>query len=162
MKLHGEWLVLAERVINDSLTQNLTLVSCLEQVAAADFPTVYPGFAVAARYRCVGPPPGEPVRVRYRLLRLCDTDAPETLAEYDGEWAPGTTRARIATNFQVLRLKRPETVTFRVDHRVGDGDWQEGPTCALEVVRLELTPEQRAALAAEARRLGIKVPGGGS
>lgn len=162
MKLHGEWLVLAERVINDSLTQNLTLVSCLEQVAAADFPTVHPGFAVAARYRCVGPPPVEPVRVRYRLLRLCDADAPETLAEYDGEWAPGTLRARIVTNFRVLRLKRPETVTFRVDHRVGDEDWEEGPSCALEVVRLELTPEQRAALAAEARRLGIPVPDGGS
>lgn len=155
MKLHGEWLVLAERVITDSFTQNLTLVSCLEQVAAVQFPMLHHGFGVAARYRCVGELPTKAAKVRYRLMRLCETDAAEVVGEFDGAWAAGTRRARIATNFQFLRLKRAEAITFRMDHRVGTGAWVEGPSCALDVVKLEVTPEQRAAFAAEAARLGL-------
>lgn len=155
MKIVGEWIVLAERVINDALTQNLTLVSCLEQIAALEFPAQHPGFAVAARYRCVGEPPERPVKVRYRLMRLCETDAPEVVVELEGDWGAGARRARVGTNFQFLRLKRPETVTFRMDHRVGSGSWVEGPACSLDVVQLRLTDEQRAALAAEMQRLGL-------
>lgn len=162
MKIVGEWLVLAERVINDALTQNLTLVSCVEQIAALEFPANHHGFAVAARYRCVGDPPARPVKVGYRLVRLCDIDPPETVTEMGGDWAAGARRARVATNFQVLRLKRPETVTFRIDHRVGTGKWTEGPSCSLDVVRLELTDDQREVLLAEMRRLGLPAGAPGS
>lgn len=158
MKLRGEWLVLAERVINDSLTQNLTLVSCLEQIAALSFPAQHAGFGIAAHYRCEGPAPEKAQKVRYRLLRLSEVDPPELISEFGGEWAAGTRRARIGTNFQYLRLKRQETLTFRMDHRVGNGHWVEGPSCAIDVVKLELTDEQRAELQANAARLGLLLP----
>ncbi len=158
MKLRGEWLVLAERVINDSMTQNLTLVSCLEQVAALTFPAQHAGFGVAARYRCEGPPPEKAQKVRYRLLRLSEAEPPETICEFNGVWEAGTRRGRIGTNFQLLRLKRAETLTFRMDHRVGNGPWVEGPSCAIDVVKLELTDEQRAQLQRDAARLGLGVP----
>lgn len=44
---------------------------------------------------------------------------------------------------------------FWMEHRVGNGRWEEGPSCALDVVQLELTPTQREALLAEATRLGL-------
>ena len=108
MKLHGVWLVLAARVIVDATTQNLTVVSCLEQVAAAEFPSVHPGFAVAAQFRCVGSPPAHPVPVEYRLMRLSEVDPPEVVAEYAGDWGAGSPRARLVTNFRFLRLKRAD------------------------------------------------------
>jgi hypothetical protein len=159
MKIRGEWLVLAERVIVDSLTQNLTLVSCLEQVAALKFPAQHHGFGVAARYRCEGPPPTRAQRVRYRLMRLSEFDPPETISEFGGDWHAGDRRARIGTNFQLLRLKQPEVLSFRMDHRIGNGPWVQGPTCSIDVVTLELTPAQLAAMESEATRLGLVNPG---
>ncbi len=155
MKIVGEWLVLAERVINDALTQNLTLVSCLEQIAAPSFPTHHQGFGVAARYRCVGEPPTEDVEASYRLVRLSASSEPEVVVTFEGTWPAGTCRARVATNFRYLRLTRPEVLTFRVDHRIGRGRWIEGPSSSIDIVKLELTPEQQAALAAEWKRLGL-------
>ncbi len=155
MKIRGEWLVLAQQVIEDRYTQNLSLVSCLEQVAALQFPTVHHGFGVAARYRCVGEPPLKAVKVHYRLQRRCDTDPPEIVGEFDGQWEAGTRWARVVVNFQYLRLKRPEMVTFWMEHRVGGGRWEAGPSSELDVVQLELSLAQREALQAEASRLGL-------
>ncbi len=155
MKILGEWLVLSERVINDSLTQNLTLVSCIEQIATPSFPSHHQGFAVAARYRCVGEPPPHDVEASYRLVRLSVSAAPEVLVTFNGAWPAGTRRARVATNFRFLRLTRPEVLTFRVDHRIGRGRWIEGPSSSIDIVKLELTLEQQAALAADWKRLGL-------
>lgn len=155
MKLRGEWLVLAERVINDSLGGNLTLVSCLYQVAAIQFPAQHHGFGVAGRFRCVGEPPKKPTRASVRLVRSSDADPEETVQEWDITWAPGTRCAHVGTNFQILRLRRPETVEFRVDHRIGRGAWQHGPTCSLDVLPMVLTDEQREAIRAELVTLGL-------
>ena len=155
MKIRGEWLVLAQQVMDDRYTQNLSLVSCMDQVAALQFPALHHGFGVAARYRCVGEPPLKAVKVHYRLQRRCDADPPEIVGEFDGQWDAGTRWARVVANFQYLRLKRPETVRFSMEHRVDGGRWEAGPSCELDVVQLELSPAQRDALQAEATRLGL-------
>lgn len=155
MRLHGEWLVLAERVIQDAYTNALTLVSCLDQVTAVRFPAQHHGFGVAARYRVDGEPPKKPTRVRFRLLRVSEVDPEETLSEFESVWEPGTQRSRIAVNFQFLRLKRAETLCFRVDHKVGNAAWQRGPSCMLDVVQVVLTPEEREAALLELRARGL-------
>jgi hypothetical protein len=155
MKVQGEWLVLAERVIHDSLSGNLSVVSCLSAVATVAFPSTHPGFAVAARFVCVGERPSGPVPLHFRLIRLCDADPPELVIEFQGELTAGATWLQVAENFLHLRLKRPERVTFRMDHHQPGQDWVEGPRCSLDILRLELAPEQQAHLAAEAQRLGL-------
>lgn len=155
MKLRGEWLVLAERVIDDAISGNVTLVSCIQQVAAADFPAQHHGFGVAARFCCVGEPPDKPIPVSLRLVRRSATDAEEVVTDWNITWQAGTRRGQVATNFQVLRLRRPEIVEFRIDHRVGKGAWHSGPTCSIDVLHFEMTPAQREALQAQLAALGL-------
>lgn len=135
MKITGEWLVLAERVIIDAYNQNLTLVCCLEQIAAASFPAKHAGFAVAALFRCEGAAPVEDVAVRYRLIRCSPEDGDEVVGEYDSVWFEGMPRSRVAINFEHLRLKRAEVVEFRLDHQVQGARWRVGPRCTLDIVQ---------------------------
>jgi hypothetical protein len=130
----------------DTLDIMATLVEVYEKAARA-LPPADPRALLAFKLRELG--------WSYRLVRLCEADPPEVVTEFKGEWAPETRRVRIATNFQMLRLKRPETLIFRADHRVGSGAWIEGPTCSIDVVQLQLTDEQRAALITEMQRLGL-------
>lgn len=155
MKLTCEWLVLAEKVLCDTATNNLTIVNCLDQVSALRFPAHYPGFAVAARLRSVGPPPARATKVTYRLLRLSEGAAPELLATMPGDWSPESDFGRVWINFQILRLLRPETLRFRLDYRVDDGAWVEGPSCSLDVLQLELSDDERASLRAERIARGL-------
>lgn len=137
MKLVGEFLILAERYLHDSQTDALSLIHCIEAVAAPTFPARHPNFAVFARYRLDDDPPNVPVPVDFRLMRVSAIDGEELIAEFPGSWAAGTTRARIATNFQYLRLKQPERLLFRIDHRVSGGEWLAGPSCAVDVVAVQ-------------------------
>ncbi len=155
MRLRGEWLVLAERVIDDALTGNITLVSCLGQVAAVDFPAQHHGFAIAARFSCAGKPPAAPTPVSFRLIRRSATDEEQCVTNWTVQWQPGTRVGHVGTNYQVLRLRRPEIIEFRIEHRVAEGTWHAGPTCSIDVLRLELTTEEREALATERASLGL-------
>jgi hypothetical protein len=130
----GEWLVLAERVLHDSQTDMLSLINCLEVVPASSFPAAHVGFAMVARYRLDEAPPTEDVPVTYRLVRVSSVDGEEQVAQFEVPWAANTTHTRLATRFAALRLLRAERLTFRVDHRVGDAAWIEGPSSALDVV----------------------------
>ena len=141
MKLFCEWMVLAERVIDDSTTHNLTLVSCLEQIQTLFFPAQHPGFAVAARFRCVDALPSRDRKVRFRLVRQSDHEPDEELFKLDTTWTAGHATTRLVTSFQFLRLKRPETLRFRLDHQVGRAAWQEGATCYLDIVQKTLSDE---------------------
>lgn len=158
MTLHGEWLILAEHVLEDCLTRNLTLVSCLERAAATEFPALHHGFAVVARFRWVAEPPHRPTAVLFRLLRLSEHDGAEVLLETRHRWQPEARVANITARFQVLRLLRPEVVVFRMDARVGRGPWIEGPAAALDVVRLE--PEPLAGPERDPQGPGPLTPGG--
>lgn len=153
MKLKGEWLVLAERVLTDAHSNNLTLVSCLEQIGSPVFPGFHHGFGVAALYRCVDAPPADDVPVTFRLMRCSDTDGEVVVQTHDTTWKAGLHRARLATNFAMLRLWRPEVITFRMDHKVHGGRWTPGPSCSLEVYKVDLTPEQQAAMQAQLKEL---------
>lgn len=145
MKPVGEFLILAERVLHDSQTDLLSPVNCLEVLAAPAFPSHHPGFGIFARYRLDEDPPEEAVAMAFRLVRCSEADGEEVIAEYPGRWAAGTPRARIVTNFQMLRLHRAERVLFRIDHRLGDEAWVPGPSCALDVIEVpppEPAPER--------------------
>lgn len=134
MNLIGEFLILAERVVHDSFTGLVSALQCVEEIQSSAFPAQHPGFAVFARYRLEGEPPTAPRPVAFRLVRSTEVDGESVVVEYPGEWAPETTRARIATNFTVLQLHRPERVWFRVDHRLDGGPWVPGPTCPIDIV----------------------------
>jgi len=155
VRIGCEWMVLAERVLEDSATLNLTLVSCLERVLALSFPAQHHGFSVAARFRCLDVPPEKDGKVRMRLVRLSDHDPDEVISEADSTWQAGVRTARWVMNFQVLRLKRAETLRFRLDFKVGRAAWEQGPSVSLDVVQMELSDEQRQALTDELRARGL-------
>lgn len=155
MSLVCEWFVLCERVIVDAATGNFTLVACLEQLNALKFPAHHATVAFAARYRWTGTPFAEDTTVTHRLIRLSDHDEPEEIAETQASWKAGTHRGRVVLTFQMLRLLRAELLRFRLDHRVGDGEWVEGPSCYLDVVAVKLTAEQRDAMRAELVARGL-------
>ncbi len=133
MTIACEWLVLAERVIEDAYTGNLTIVSCMEDLIAPMFPAVHNGFAVAARYRWIGVPPRRNRRWRIRLVRCSEHDGEEVVAEDGATWEAGRATSRWVIHFRMLRLRRPETLTFRMDHKVGRSAWQRGPSVTIEV-----------------------------
>ncbi|MCB9779840.1 MAG: hypothetical protein H6742_14840 [Alphaproteobacteria bacterium] len=153
MKITCEWMVLAERVIEDSATGNLTIVSCLEQVRSLGFPAQHHGFAMAARFRCVDAPPERDGKLRMRLVRASDHDPDEVVAEVDSVWQAGERTARWVMRFRYLRLRRPETLRFRLDHKVGRAAWQEGPTATLDILELDLSDDERQALERELQAL---------
>lgn len=159
MKLTCEWFVLAEKVLCDLGTRNLTLVNCLERVSALSFPAQHPNFAFAARYRRTGAAPTRATPVTYRLIRLSEGRDPEEVVQIPGTWTPEEDVGRTWVNFQLLRLFQPETIRFRLDHRIGKQHWTEGPTCSLEVARLTLNDEQRATLQEQLRARGLPTDG---
>ncbi len=146
MNIAGEWIVVCERVIHDALTENLTLVSCLERVGALHFPATHANFGIAARYRCLDGAPPTPVDVHFRLVRVGEDAPEEELMRFVSSWGPGATRFRMGTNFQLLRLNKPELLTFRIDHSMDGAKWNLGPSCTLDVVRMKLTPQEREAM----------------
>lgn len=146
MTLRCDWFVLCEQVLHDQQTSGLTLINCLDQVAAITFPANHPRFAFAAKYRWDGPALSAEAQVAYRLVRLSEHEDDEVVTELTGTWKPGSRRARVFINFHQLRLKRPETIGFRLDSRWDGGRWEEGPIGSVDVLQLELTPEQREAL----------------
>ncbi|MFM2161697.1 MAG: hypothetical protein RLZZ383_1209 [Pseudomonadota bacterium] len=153
MKIDVEWMVLAERVIEDRATHSLTLVGCLSELRAPDFPALHHGFAVAARLRCRDRAPETDATVSFRLQRFSTNDPEQTILETSGTWPAGARSIQWVTNFQVLRLLRAETVHFRLDHRAGPGAWRRGPVAALDVLALGLSDEERAAVKAHWRSL---------
>lgn len=159
MKIDCEWMVLAERVIEDSATHNLTIVSCLEQIQTLTFPAEHHGFAVAARFRCIEAPPEKDCNVRMRLVRLSDHDPDEVISEVDSTWQAGVRKARWIMNFRFLRLKRAETLRFRLEHQVGRAAWQQGPTSSLDIIHMDLSDEQRQKLIEELRARGLPTDG---
>ncbi|MBN2797838.1 MAG: hypothetical protein JXX28_01710 [Deltaproteobacteria bacterium] len=136
MSLHADWLVLCEQVLADQHTGQLSLMNCLEQVSAPSFPAHHPRFAVSALYRWSGDPPESAVPLSYRLIRQTEVEGEEVLVELPGEWRAGTRTARVYVNVQVLRLRRAEEIRFRLDHRIGEEDWQTGPVGTLRVDQL--------------------------
>lgn len=159
MKIDCEWMVLAERVIEDSATHNLTIVSCLEQINTFTFPAQHHGFAVAARFRCHDGPPERDCKVRMRLVRVSEHDPEEVVSEVDSTWQAGVRTARWVMNFRFLRLKRAETLRFRLDHKVGRAAWEQGPTSSLDIIQMELSDEQRQKLIEELQARGLPTDG---
>lgn len=146
MKLECDWLVLCEQTILDRATGHLTLVNCFESVVALSFPSNHPRFSFAARFHAEDEDDAAHT-VGYRFVRHSEADGEELIAELGGGWSGGTKFGRVYLNFQVLRLKRPETVWFRIDHRLDEQDWQRGPS--VPVLVTELSPEKQAAIAAQ-------------
>lgn len=134
MNLIGEYLVLAERVVHDSQSDQVSLFGCLEVIAAPAFPSAHPGFGVFARYRCEGEPPTEDVEVAFRVVRCSAHDGEEVVLEMPVRWRAHTRYARVGSNFAMLRVHRPEWLLFRIDHRVGEQGWQPGLSTSLDII----------------------------
>lgn len=158
MSLSCEWMVLCERVLVDAQTQQVTLVDCLHQIKAATFPAQHHGFAVAASYRWTAsePPPAFPIT--HRLVRCSSSGTEEVLVEVPGTWRDRARHGRVHLVFGFLRLLRPETLEFRLEHRMGDGPWEFGAHAFLDVEAWSLSPAQRAELRAALEASGQAVP----
>lgn len=152
MKVTPQWFVLCEQVLRDAGTQQLTLVNCLEQVSATSFPAHHPRFAFAAQFTCDAPPEHDR-KVTYRFVRRGEEGEEEQVAEIQGVWPTTTRIARVYLNFHILRLRRPETLAFRLDYQVDRGRWHRGPTAELVSQHLPLPPEARAELEARIKAL---------
>ena len=148
MSILGESLILCERVLHDSQTQSISTIGCIDTIQSLTFPAQHFHFAVSARMRCDGPPPAVDLLVEYRVVRFSDADEETEVALLHGEWGAGKRSARVWVTFQFLRLFRPEVVWFRLDHRIGDGAWIEGPMSSVDVTQVHLTQEQEAELKA--------------
>jgi hypothetical protein len=59
----------------------------------------------------------------------------------------------------MLRLFQPEVIQFRLDHRLGEGPWVEGPRASVDVTRLVLSEQERAQLIAQMSELGLPLDG---
>lgn len=150
-----ESLVLCERVLDDTFSGTVTLVACLDEVRALRFPAQHPGFGFLARLRWDGAPPTADQPIAYRFWRIGSEGKPELVHSFDGAWPAGATRVRVATNFRWLRLRGPERVEFRLDHRLGRGGWKKGPVASIDVRPLDLSEADRAALRAEYLARGL-------
>ena len=158
MKLECEYLALCEQVLWDQLSDNLTLISCIDNIGVVSFPAVKPKFAVAAMFRHAEDSPAEDFLIEYRLVRWSTTNAEkETVAEVAGEWKSGKRRARMFLNFEVLRLPNPERIYFRIDWRHKEKRWQKGRIATIDAFLLELTPEQEARFKQQQQQLDEKI-----
>ncbi len=154
MKIVGEGVVLASRVLRDSPTDSVSLIDCLDIVSAPFFPWGHQGFSVAAWFRLDGDPPTEDVAVSYRIVRFDGVDAERVISSFPGVWQAGTRRARMATSFQQLNLVQPGRLQFRVDFKVADGEWEHGSSATLDVLEAEMSDDDREKLASVLARLG--------
>lgn len=153
MKVWCDWLVLCSKVIQDSQSNNLTFVNCLEQISAIDFPSMHPGFGFGALLRAESPV-SEDLPVEIHFVRLGGDGAKdEKVIGFNGEWRVGTQRTRVFMNFPMLRLYNPGPIRFRLDFKVGAGDWKRSQPVTVDVVKRELPAEQRKALEEAQRRL---------
>lgn len=155
MKPVCESLILCERVLIDAHLGNVTAISCIDQIRALQLPAVHHGFAFTARFQWEGTLPTENVPVRYRLCRSSEADGEEEVATLDGVWQKGSRWSRYSQNFGVLRLRRPERVTFRVDHSVKGEPWVRGASAGIDIGLMEMPDEQREALLAQIKALGV-------
>lgn len=142
MTLKSDWLVLCERVVQDSDTKNLIIFQTIESIRALSFPVLHRGFAFAARFHWEGPPAREETTVGVRFIRWSENDPEETVIEINGSWSADTIFGKSYFNFEVLRLFRPEMLWFRLDMRVGtDGEWIRGLAVPVQVMLVQATPE---------------------
>lgn len=147
MSIACDWFVLCEQVLCDRQNSNLTLLNCLDRVSAFTFPADHARFAFAARFRWTGAEPANGAMVHYQVVRYSAQDAEEVVSSLHGAWAVGALRSRTYVNFHLLRLRRPETIWFRIDWRMDGGEWVRGPSVPIEVAQMEMTAEMREQLA---------------
>jgi len=160
MALRCDWLVLCERVIEDSQTGNLTLVNCLDQVQAWSIPSTLPGFGFAARFSRDTFEVEEEGTYQFRLMRHGGSGEDMLVVETSGTLDADALCIRVFFNFAVLRLFAEETVTFRIDWRQAGQRWRHGPRVPL---RVTLYPQEtRDSLAAELLRLRTELTGDGA
>lgn len=150
-----EWFVLCEREILDANTHQMSLIGCLDQVNALEFPSLRHGFTCVAQYRWLGAPMTEACSIQHRIWRLSEHEAPEQIIDCDGVWSPVSRRLRFRANFGFLRLKRAETLRFRLDHRLNEGEWVEGPSAFLDVEQLQISKDQLDTLQGELQARGL-------
>lgn len=155
MSVRCEWFVLCEREILDANTHQMSLIGCLEQVSALEFPSLRHGFACVAQYRWVGEPLSAERGIEHRIWRLSEHEPPEQILSCAGRWSPVSPRLRFRANFGFLRLKRVETLRFRLDHRLDGGEWEEGPTVSLDIEQLHISKEQLQQFEAEMSARGL-------
>jgi hypothetical protein len=124
------WLVLCETVVNDQLTQNLTMVNALTELVASSFPSLHVRFAFAARLELEGEPAGD---LALRFVREAGEDGnDEVLLTVTGDSAPQ--RVQFYFNFpHGIRLLKSGAVVFRVEAREGEGEWYTVATQNLHV-----------------------------
>lgn len=135
MKLTCEYVILAERILHDSLTDTVSAIGLVEVVAATEFPSQMFGFGVFARFRAAVAPSVD-VLVQFRVVRVSEHDGERAVADLDLLWKAGTSFARVATNFKILGLVRPERLRFRVDYRLDGADWVMGPATSVDIVHV--------------------------
>lgn len=151
MPIRCDWLVLCERVIEDTQSGGLTLVNCLDQVQAWSVPSTLPGFGFAARFSRDGEDPSDAGPYEFRFVRIGGSGAVEPVVETEGRIEDATQTLRVFFNFAMLRLFREEVIRFRIDWRRPAQRWHRGPMVPLRVVLAP--PEDRARIAEDLAHL---------
>ena len=147
MAIQCDWLVLCQRVVEDSVTKNLSLLNCLESVTVHDFPCYFPGFAFAANFSRTTPSPADVGSWEFRLTRASKTAPERVVVTASAECKPNTERLRVFINFAVLALQEPGPLFFRIDWRkVGRNKWHQGQQVSLNVDHTKLSTEEQNSL----------------
>lgn len=151
MALRCDWLVLCERVIEDSQSGSLTLVNCLDHVQAWSVPSTLPGFGFAARFSRTGTGTDEDGEYEFRFLRTGEVGTETVIVTTEATLGADNQTLRVFFNFAMLRLFREETVEFRIDWRRPAHKWRRGPAVPLKVTLFPA--EVREEVAADLARL---------
>lgn len=135
MKLTCEYVILAQRIIHDSLTDMVSAIGLVEAVKTHQFPNHLSGIGVFARLRADEVPTSDtPISVK--IMRVSAEDGERTIHEADIIWRAGTGFTRVGANFQLLNIVRPERLFFRVDWKFPEGEWITGPASSLDVIEV--------------------------
>ncbi len=158
MNIIPEWMVLCERVVRDTDSSELSLRGLLDGVAVPELPALHNRFAFVARLRRGDGEVGH-LELECRFMRCCEADGELEVFQLGLDWPPEAHFARVYHNFAILKLRRPERLTFRLDYRrKGVEAWSVGPSAVLEVQRSELSAQQAADLAKVFESAGLELP----
>ncbi len=113
------WFILCENVVQNSQTNNLTMVNALSILRTPSFPALHVRFAFAAILDREGEPDG-PLSLRF--IRENETGGQVLFtAKGDGQAPP---LVQFYLNFPMgIRLLEEGTVTFKIEALEGEGEW---------------------------------------
>ena len=131
------WFVLCENVVQDKISNNLTMVNALTDIRATNFPVLHLRFSFAAKLERQGKPEGN---LSLRFVRESESGDEILITAKGKDQTPEM--AQFFTNFPMgIRLFKKGTVTFRIEAQEGDADWYPLGSQSIRVLLLEQSPK---------------------